>query len=49
MDDLGRLAASMRKLLPFVIAADYRPVRLSDRAELRASLVPPAEQLSLFG
>lgn len=49
LDDLGRLAASIKKLLPFVVAADHRPVRLADVENLRARLAPaPAAQLSLF-
>src|SRR3712207_6166993 len=47
-DDLGRLAASVRKIGAFVIAADYRPARLADREDLRGRLLPPAEQLGLF-
>jgi predicted DNA-binding helix-hairpin-helix protein len=47
LDDLGRLAASVRKLRPFVVAADHRPTRDLDRLDLRALLIPP-KQLSLF-
>jgi predicted DNA-binding helix-hairpin-helix protein len=47
LDDLGRLAASVKKLRPFVVAADWRPVRLADRHDVRA-LVAPAKQLNLF-
>nr|MBA3518452.1 putative DNA modification/repair radical SAM protein [Hyphomicrobiales bacterium] len=49
LDDLGRLAASVKRMLPFVVAADYRPVRLADRVDLRDRFVAPAEQLGLFG
>jgi putative DNA modification/repair radical SAM protein len=45
--DVGRLTASLRRALPFIVTADHRPVTL-DRLDLRAKLVPPAEQLSLF-
>jgi putative DNA modification/repair radical SAM protein len=49
LEDVGRLAASVKKLMPFVVAADYRPVRLSDAADLRTRLTPaPAAQLTLF-
>jgi putative DNA modification/repair radical SAM protein len=48
LDDLGRLAASLRKIRPFVTAADYRPVRLADQADLRGILAPLPEQLPLF-
>jgi putative DNA modification/repair radical SAM protein len=47
LEDLGRLAASLHKLRPFVVTADHRPTRLLDRADLGALLRPPA-QLSLF-
>jgi putative DNA modification/repair radical SAM protein len=47
--DVARLAASARKLRPFVAAADYRPPRLAERDDLRRLFAPPAEQLGLFG
>jgi predicted DNA-binding helix-hairpin-helix protein len=47
LDDLGRLAASVKKLRPFVTTADHRPTRVLDRHDLRALLAPP-EQLSLL-
>jgi predicted DNA-binding helix-hairpin-helix protein len=47
LDDLRRLAASVKKLRPFVVAVDHRPTRDLDRLDLRALLTPP-EQLSLF-
>ena len=46
--DVARLARSMKRLLPFLIAADYRPTRLSDRAELHGELTPAPVQASLF-
>jgi predicted DNA-binding helix-hairpin-helix protein len=45
--DVARLTASLRRALPFIVAADHRPKAL-DRVDLRARLLPPAEQLSLF-
>jgi predicted DNA-binding helix-hairpin-helix protein len=47
-DDLARLKVSLRKVAPFVILPDHRPVRLLDHANL-ANLIrtAPAEQLSL--
>ncbi len=48
LDDLCRLAASTKKLLPFVIAADHSPGRHADRANLRDFFAAPAEQLTLF-
>jgi putative DNA modification/repair radical SAM protein len=50
LDDVGRLCQSIRKVRPFIIAADWRPTHLIDRADLRAQMAPskPARQLSLF-
>ena len=48
LDDLDRLAVSIRKIRPFVIAADYRPLRLADRGELAAGLAGSSGQLNLF-
>ena len=49
MADLARLSPGLRRARPFLIAADHRPVRLTDRADLRAMLAPPPLQLDLFG
>lgn len=50
LEDVGRLTVSIAKLRPFLIAADWRPVLLTDRADLRALVAPPgkSEQLELF-
>ena len=48
LDDLARLTSSIAKVRPFVVAADWRPTLLTDRADLRALLAPPTEQLELF-
>jgi predicted DNA-binding helix-hairpin-helix protein len=48
LDDVARLTSSLKRARPFLIAADHRPVALTDRADLRARLVEPAQQLSLF-
>jgi putative DNA modification/repair radical SAM protein len=45
LDDIGRLTRSVAKVRPFIVTADWRP---GDRADLRATLAPPAEQLELF-
>jgi putative DNA modification/repair radical SAM protein len=42
-DDLARLAASPRKLKPFVATADWRPTTLLDRADLGARLAGPRQ------
>jgi putative DNA modification/repair radical SAM protein len=44
--DLGRLTRSVKKLKPFVIAADWTPGALADAARLVAP--PPPQQLDLF-
>jgi len=47
--DLARLTVSLTKVRPFIIAADWRPVVLADRADLRAVVAPRrGEQLELF-
>jgi predicted DNA-binding helix-hairpin-helix protein len=50
LDDVGRLCQSLRKIRPFIVAADWQPGALLDRADLKARLVPAtkAVQLSLF-
>jgi putative DNA modification/repair radical SAM protein len=48
LDDLQRLAGSVRRARPFIITLDHRPVRQIDRLDLRAVLAPKPEQLSLF-
>jgi putative DNA modification/repair radical SAM protein len=49
LDDLARLTVSVRKLRPFLIAEDWRPVMLSDAAEIRSAIAPKRTQLELFG
>ncbi|MCP4029567.1 MAG: biotin synthase, partial [Sphingomonas sp.] len=46
--DVARLTVSIAKLRPFLIAEDWRPVALSDRADLRPQIAPKTEQLELF-
>ena len=49
LDDVARLTVSIGKIRPFVVAADWRPTLLTDRADLRTLVVPKAErQLELF-
>jgi putative DNA modification/repair radical SAM protein len=48
LDDVARLTVSVEKIRPFIIAADWRPTLLTDRADLRALLTPKSEQLELF-
>ncbi len=48
LDDVGKLTVSVTKVRPFIIAADWRPTTLTDRADLRSLLAPRQEQLELF-
>jgi putative DNA modification/repair radical SAM protein len=53
LDDLARLAGSVKRARPFVVCDDWRPGGLTDAADLRARLAPEARaasaaQLSLF-
>lgn len=49
LEDVARLTVSLRKIRPFVVTADWRPTLLTDRADLRSMLAPPARQMELFG
>lgn len=46
--DVARLTVSVAKVRPFLIAADWRPVALSDAAEIVPRAAPEAAQLELF-
>ncbi|MFY3382719.1 putative DNA modification/repair radical SAM protein [Paracidovorax sp. MALMAid1276] len=46
--DLARLHVPLKKVLPFVEAADYRPGRALEATDLAAQLAPPPVQRSLF-
>jgi putative DNA modification/repair radical SAM protein len=46
--DIGRLTVSVAKLRPFIVAEDWRPVALADKADLRGLVAPKAEQMELF-
>ncbi|MEX0341553.1 MAG: putative DNA modification/repair radical SAM protein [Erythrobacter sp.] len=48
LDDVARLTQSIAKVRPFICTVDWRPVTLTDRADLRSLLAPRAEQLELF-
>jgi putative DNA modification/repair radical SAM protein len=48
LDDVARLTVSIAKLRPFIVAEDWRPVMLSDRADLKPLVAPTREQLELF-
>jgi putative DNA modification/repair radical SAM protein len=48
LDDVGRLTVSVAKVRPFIIADGWRPILLTERADLEARLKPKQEQLELF-
>jgi len=48
LDDIGRLTAGLKRIRPFLITLDHRPVRLTDRLDLRGQLAPAQRQLRLF-
>ena len=48
LEDVGRVTVSISKVRPFIVAADWRPTHLTDRADLRSLLAPKQEQLELF-
>lgn len=47
--DVGRLTVSLAKVRPFIVAADWRPVALADRLDLKPLVTPAPAQLELFG
>ena len=50
LEDLARLRVPLAKVRPFIVAADWRPTALTDRADLRQRMASPRrEQLELFG
>ncbi len=48
LDDVAKMTVSITKLRPFIVASDWRPTMLTDRADLRTLLAPRTEQLELF-
>lgn len=48
LDDVSRLTVSVAKLRPFIVAEDWRPVLLADRADLKPLVAPKREQFELF-
>jgi putative DNA modification/repair radical SAM protein len=49
LGDVARLTVSIAKLRPFLVAADWRPTLLADRADVRPLVAPRSEQqLELF-
>ena len=48
LDDVARLTVSIAKIRPFIVAEDWRPVALTDKAELKPLVAPRKQQLELF-
>ena len=48
LDDVSLLTQSITKVRPFICTIDWRPITLTDRADLRSLLAPKTEQLELF-
>lgn len=48
LDDVARLTGAVRRARPFIVTADHHPLKLTDRADLKAHLTRRPEQLSLF-
>ena len=48
LEDVKRLSGSIKRALPFLIAADHHPGPSTDRLDLRSRLVERPAQLSLF-
>jgi predicted DNA-binding helix-hairpin-helix protein len=48
LEDVKRLSRGIGKLKPFIVADDWRPGPLTDRADLRDRLAPPPRQMQLF-
>lgn len=46
--DVGRISRSISKLRPFLVTSDWRPLLLSDQANIDAFVRPRGEQLDLF-
>lgn len=48
LEDVGRVCAGLKRVRPFIIAADWRPGASTDQLNLRERLVPPPRQMSLL-
>ena len=46
--DVGRITRGLKAVKPFLITADWSPVAMADRADLRPGLIAGDPQLSLF-
>ena len=48
LEDVARLTLSIAKVRPFIATADWRPILLTDRADLKQLVAPRHQQLELF-
>jgi putative DNA modification/repair radical SAM protein len=48
LGDVARLTTGLKRARPFLVTPDWRPVRLTDRADLRQRLVRASPQTDLF-
>lgn len=48
LEDLSRLTPTVKKAMPFIVAAGWRPGGLTDAENLRQRFVKPSRQLDLF-
>jgi putative DNA modification/repair radical SAM protein len=48
LEDVRRLSGSVKRARAFIVTDDHSPAGLTDRLDLRARLIEPAAQLSLF-
>jgi predicted DNA-binding helix-hairpin-helix protein len=48
LDEVARLTVSIAKVRPFITTIDWRPLLLTDRADLRTLLAPRQQQYELF-
>lgn len=48
LEDLARVTTSIKKMLPFIVTADWSPGPLIDSDTLRARFEPPPKQLALL-
>lgn len=46
--DVGRISRSVKKLRPFIVTSDWRPVLIGDRETIDDFVRPPREQFELF-
>jgi putative DNA modification/repair radical SAM protein len=46
--DIARLTTALKRARPFLVTQDHRPIRLTDRADLRSRLVLAERQPDLF-